>query len=280
MRNDILRRFAALLFLTAPVAAQEPIGKAEPADKPAPVTVSFEMLPSNHMMLAVKLNGKGPYNLIFDVGSPVTLLSNRAAKGSGLIEDEPSFPMLFGARGEEKVDTLEIGDLKAEDVPVLIMDHPVVNALGEILEKPLDGLVGHTFFARYRTTIDYQAKQMTLEPVEGEIRDLFAELPDRLMGPKKAKRIILEPAALFGFNVEAGEDTSGVRVVSVLADSPAAEAGLEPGDLLTTLDGRWTTNVADVYAAAADVTPGEALEVVLLRDGEERTLTLTPRAGF
>jgi PDZ domain/Aspartyl protease len=267
--------YASLLF-AVPSAAQEPI------EKPAPVVVPFKMLPSNHMLVEVKLNDKGPYKLIFDVGSPVTLLTNRAAKGCGLIKDGPSFPMLFGARGEAEVKKLEFGDLKAEDVPVLIMDHPVVKALGEILGEPIDGLMGHSFFARYRTTIDYQAKQMSLEPVEGEIRDLFAELPERLMGPKKAKRIILEPAGLFGLSVGPPDDdeTVGVPILTVLPDSPASVAGLKPGDILTTLDGRWTTSVADVYAAAADVVPDKPVDLVVIREGEEKTLALTPRAGF
>ena len=46
----------------------------------------FEMLASNHMVVEAKINGKGPYRLIFDLGAPITLLSNKAAEASGAIK--------------------------------------------------------------------------------------------------------------------------------------------------------------------------------------------------
>ena len=69
-------------------------------------------------------------------------------------------------------------------------------------------------------------------------------------------------------------------VAEVLPGSPAARAGLKPGDVLTTLDDRWTTSVADAYAAAADVEPGRDVRVVILRDGKEQTLTVRPADGI
>lgn len=273
---------AILAGLTSSTLAQEPPPSPASPDK-APIVVPFQTLASNHMVVEVKLNGKGPYTLIFDVGSPVTLLSNRAAKGSGLIQDKGrGFPMLFGAQGAEEVDELQVGDLVAKNVPVLVMDHPLVGALGQVLGRPLDGLMGHTFFARYKTTIDYQAGTMAFEPVDSEIRDLFAQLPDRLMGPKKARRVILEPAALFGFRVGPANDnlTEGVPVLEVIPDSPAAEAGLQAGDLLTTFDGRWTSSIPDVYQAASRVEPQKPVELTISRNGKPQTLTLTPRPGF
>lgn len=263
----------AALALLAPAAAfaQEPAPQG-------PVVVPFQMLPSNHMVVDVKLNGQGPYTLIFDVGSPVTLLGNRAAKGAGLIDKENSFPFLFGARGAEEVEKLQVGDLVAEDVPVLIMDHPVVAALGKILGKPLDGLMGHTFFARYKTTIDYQAHTMAFEPVDHEISDLFAELPDRLMGPKKARQIIVEPSALLGLTLD--DSAPDARVASVLPDSPASRAGLQPGDVLTELDGRWITRPADLYTATSSLLPGQPVPLLIRRQDQPQTLSLTPIIGF
>ena len=60
---------------------------------------------------------------------------------------------------------------------------------------------------------------------------------------------------------------------------PPHRGGLKPGDVLTTLDGRWTTSIADVFHAAADAEPGRAAAVVILRDGKELTLTVTPAEG-
>ncbi len=176
---------------------------------------------------------------------------------------------------------------------MIILDHPVLKALGEVLGRRLDGIVGYTFFARYRTTIDYQAHTIGFEPVEFEVKNLIRELPERIAGPKVARRVVLAPAGLWGLSVaeaepapgheaDAGLDTRGVVVRDVLAGSPAEAAGLKPGDILTTLDGRWTTSVADTYAAASAASAGSDRDVpvVLLRDGRELTLSVRPRPGI
>ena len=123
---------------------------------------------------------------------------------------------------------------------------------------------------------------MTFEPVDFQIRDLLRELPDRLAGPKTARRRVLAPRGLWGLRLgqpTGGIESPGVPIREVLPDSPAARAGLKPGDVLTTLDDRWTTSVADAYAAAADVPPGRDASVVILRDGKEQVLTVRPADG-
>jgi S1-C subfamily serine protease len=72
----------------------------------------------------------------------------------------------------------------------------------------------------------------------------------------------------------------GVPIRAVLEGSPAAAAGLKPGDILTTLDGRWTTSIADTYAAAAAVAPGRDVPLVILREGRTETVTVRPKPGI
>ena len=50
-------------------------------------------------------------------------------------------------------------------------------------------------------------------------------------------------------------------------------------DVLTSIDDRWTSSIHDVFAAAADVAPGQAVAVVVRRDGKELVLTLRPEDG-
>ena len=68
----------ALALLPLPAAASRP---EEPA--PIPVVVPFELLATDHMVVRARVNGEGPYRMIFDLGAPVTLLSPRAAEASG-----------------------------------------------------------------------------------------------------------------------------------------------------------------------------------------------------
>jgi membrane-associated protease RseP (regulator of RpoE activity) len=234
------------------------------------------------MLVRARINGKGPYRLIFDLGAPITLLSNRAGEEAGVVQAAGRRSFLFSMRGEAEIARLQVGGLTAEKLPVVVFDHPALKLLGQAFGQSIDGIIGFTFFARYRTTIDYQVNEMTFEPVDFQMRDLLKELPERLMGPRTARRKVLAPSGLWGLRLGApqeGIDAPGVPIAAVLPGSPAAAAGLKPGDVLTELDGRWTTSIADVYAAAAGAEPGRDVRVVILRGGMEQTLTVQPADG-
>ncbi len=48
------------------------------------------------MAIMVKINGQGPYRLLFDTGAPITLIDNKVAEAAGLLKDvpEPLFSIL------------------------------------------------------------------------------------------------------------------------------------------------------------------------------------------
>jgi hypothetical protein len=277
-RSSVLATLALSACLAPSLVAQEP---PPPKEKAGPVSLPFELVASNHMVVQAKINGKGPFRLIFDSGAPVSLLGNKAAEESGAIAKDAPKSFLMGLRGEGMIKDLEVGDLKAKDVPVIVLDHPTLKAIGTFLGKPLDGIVGFTFFARYRTTIDYQAKVMTLEPVDFAVRDLLKELPGRLSGPKVAKKRVLAPSGLWGLTLGDPVDSGlGVAIKTVRPGSPADLAGLKPGEVLTTLDGRWTSNAADAYLAADGAAPGQDVEVVVSGDGKERKVQVKPVGGI
>ena len=260
--------------------AQVPAKTATPATK---AVVPFTMLPSNHMVVQATINGKGPYRLIFDLGAPITLLGNQVSEASGVVKADVPRSFLFSMRGEAEVAKLQVGELIATKLPVIVFDHPALKVLGDVLGHPVDGIIGFTFFARYRTTIDYQANQMTFEPIDFVIRDLLRELPDRLAGPREVRRRVLAPGALWGLRLARSTgsiNSAGVPIAEVLPGSPASRPDLKPGDVLTTLDNRWTASVADAYAAAAAIEPGREVRVVILRSGKEQTLVVHPADGI
>ena len=72
-----------------------------------------------------------------------------------------------------------------------------------------------------------------------------------------------------------GKQTMSARVDSVQADSAAAAAGFQPGDLVTAIDGKPIADFADMQRVVSE-SSGQALQVTVKRDGTERVLTATP----
>jgi putative serine protease PepD len=68
---------------------------------------------------------------------------------------------------------------------------------------------------------------------------------------------------------------SGARVVSVQPDSPAADAGLRPGDVVTAIDDRPVTSSTELTAAVRSRTPGDEVRLTVRRDGSTETLQVT-----
>ncbi len=71
----------------------------------------------------------------------------------------------------------------------------------------------------------------------------------------------------------------GVRIESVLPDSPAARAGLTGGDRLKSIDGRQITDLRSYANILRELSPGETITIEVERDGEtlEMTATLVAR---
>jgi hypothetical protein len=289
-----LALLTGLVTLAPAVAAppeKAPPAKADeknPTKKAAkPVVIPFELLKSRHMAIQVKINGKGPYRVIFDTGAPTNLLNNKIAEEAGLTaknEGGKKGGLPFAAvLGTKTIKKFEAGDLVLEGMTTMVADHPTVQALAEVV-GPVEGLIGFPFFARYKMTIDYQKKEMTLVPTDYVPGDTMASMMEKILGAqgKKADPAVLAPAAVWGFAVDKdkGDDDDGVKVTAVLAKSPAAAGGLKVGDRLLTLDGRWTDTVSDTFVAATSVKPGKPATLVVTRDGKEVKLTVTPGKGL
>ncbi len=277
-----MNRFLPLLlviFLAAPAQAQSPSD---------PIKVPFELLPSGHFLVDVTLNGKGPYKLVFDTGAPLMLLSSRIAKEGGLSKKKGGFSLFTGPNTVD-VKELGVGTAKAEGVPSVIMDHPTVEAISDAFEKKfgkIEGIVGFPFFARYSTTIDYQKKELTLVPNGYKPGDFLQDMMGSIMkatsqtGNPEPK--VVAPAGLWGFRAakDSSDKEAGIPVKTVSANGPAAAGGLKEGDRLLTLDGRWTDSETDLANAAGFVKPGRVAKVVVLRDGKEVELNVTPTKGY
>ena len=62
--------------------------------------------------------------------------------------------------------------LKAKNVSTMVLDHPTVQAIAAFV-GPIEGILGFTFYARYKTSIDYEKKLITFEPSTYEPGDVM-----------------------------------------------------------------------------------------------------------
>ena len=68
----------------------------------------------------------------------------------------------------------------------------------------------------------------------------------------------------------------GIEVVEVVADSPAAVAGLQPEDLLVEAAGVALRSVEDLQRLMTEETIGRPIDLTIVRRGDDRQVTITP----
>lgn len=93
----------------------------------------------------------------------------------------------------------------------------------------------------------------------------FPDIPDLPQAPQGRQ--------LLGIAVEDADD--GATVVRVTSGSPADDAGLEVGDVITEIDGEAVSGAADVVAAVRSNDAGDEITVTYERDGEAETVRVT-----
>lgn len=108
--------------------------------------------------------------------------------------------------------------------------------------------------------------RQTGEPSSGEARPSGEGPPWIGM---RIQNVTGEIGALAGTTLE-----SGVYVAQVAKDGPADSAGIRPGDIITGLDGKAIADMRELARAVASSSPGDRVEVDLVRNSEPLRLTL------
>jgi len=124
------------------------------------------------------------------------------------------------------------------------------------------GTVGTT--TQYATPIDYAA-QVADEIIEtGTVRHTWLGVLGDDLDPTTAASL----------------GRSGATLTRVMADGPAAAAGLREGDVVLAIDGVQTTSMSSLVVALRTHRPGDAVAVTFVRDGQQLATmaTLTTRA--
>ena len=297
----------ALISITA-LAFDDPPGaaKAKPTARDPQIGRSFQvpyrLTDTNHFLVRVRLNGKGPFNFLVDSGAPALFVATETAKTIGLKPAKDAFWTPIDRLDFEGGAELTGVKARVEDPFQLVG----MNALG-LPGASIDGILGFTILARYRLEIDPTKDRMTWTRLDYEPRD--PPVPDRRPGdqapPEMQAMSALGPIAkglaflmgkqpeeerhprgflglVWSEQVEAGQ--TRLQVVSILKGSPASTGGVQPGDRILRIKDRSIKGKTEARAALAEVRPGNTVPLVVRRgsgaDARELSLTLTAGEGL
>ena len=257
--------------------------------------IPYRLADTQHILVRAKINGKGPYTFIMDTGAPDLFFAKDTAQKIGITP---------GKQSEATLDRLEIeGGAVLEKLTVRIADPSQLtgmNALG-INDTKIEGVLGYNVLARFRieldltrtkmlwTRLDYTPPAMATlgemtggKPLQPSANYTAMENMNKSLGslfPKKGENQTL----LRGFfGIEFTEGTKDLRVKMVLPQSPAADAGLKAGDLLTQAalenkEAQKLTQTKDALQLLSGVAPGESVTFTVQRGSQ--TLKVSVKAG-
>jgi hypothetical protein len=100
--------------------------------------------------------------------------------------------------------------------------------------------------------------------------DLVVGLADAVFGVERTD----PPARRITMGVLLEDSESGVRVTTVVPESPAASAGVREGDVIVEAAGRAVTVPAELRRIVGERQPGDCLPLLVRRDGETRDIVV------
>ncbi len=268
---------------------------AQPPAPSDPVMVPYRLTDTKHVLVRLKLNGKGPFNFILDTGAPAVFVPKKLAGNIGLV---------IGDDGWGQFDRFELeGGLTVPGVRARVEDLfqlEGMNGLG-LAGVELHGVVGYNVLAKFRITYDFTADTLSFVPLTGftppaltlgrttggqgglEILGPVMKLLGAFMGI--TPNFDTQPRGFLGFTSQERGDK--LVIVGVLANGPADVAGLKSGDWLhrLTVSGkaRDVTGAKSLDRSLAGLKPGDTVGMEVTRDTANSTtvkLTLTAGKGL
>jgi hypothetical protein len=139
-----------------------------------PVTVSMRPYKGARSVVAVKVNGAGPYDFMVDTGATVTVLDAALFQELGLrAEGSSRINSSAGATDEilSVVQEITLDSLSARDITVVSMKSPMTGTG----YYGVRGILGENFLRHFDILLDNQHRRMTLDAGEGLAGSLAGE---------------------------------------------------------------------------------------------------------
>ncbi len=157
--------------------------------------------------------------------------------------------VIYGYRGKSK--RFELGDLYFNEIVTSFQDL-LFEELDKNVQLVRNGIIGNNLLSRFRVLIDYTRGKFYLRPLK----------------KKYNKDFTFDKSGITLFAV--GPDLKQYYVVAVIKDSPADEAGITPGDLITRV-GRKRAKRMTLQDITEKFTKkeGKLIKLTINRSGEE-----------
>src|SRR5437762_892098 len=174
---------------------------------------------------------------------------------------------IISARGRD-IHAGQFDDFLQIDAPINSGNSggPTCNLSGEVIGintaiySPTGGSVGIGFAVPSNT-----AKSIVAQLKEGgHVTRGWLGVAIQSITPALAKSLGMNP-----------DEPTGALVATVTANSPAAKAGLKPGDVILTANGQPVKSVHDLPRLVASMPPGQKLELSVRRGGKDMNLAAT-----
>ncbi len=91
-------------------------------------------------------------------------------------------------------------------------------------------------------------------------------------GPKEATQTRRSFKVTFGVIPSYGSDAVGLEIDGAKNESPAGKAGMQKGDVITSIDGKEIKNIYDYMYRLAELKPGQTVDVIIKRKEKELKL--------
>ena len=285
-------RATALLVAGLVLSSARPAVAQDRGPQPRDVSsveVPYKLTDTKHVMVRVKLNGKGPFNFIIDTGAPALIMTEAVAKKAGAKMED----------GWAKLDTLDLeGGLsisKARGVAIDMFQLKGMNAMG-LAGVELHGVLGYNVLARFRIQYDFTQPKLVWTPVNFEVPapkriadankkgsqgslELMGDVMQFLaaFGGIKAN-FAVQPRGFLGAELE--PTAKDLLVKSVFVGGPAEKAGLKAGDRIQTAKGKVVDTPDELLEAVQKLPVGAALKLTVKRGDDTKDITVELGKGL
>jgi predicted aspartyl protease len=253
---------AALLCTVAPSAGQA--SPAEDVAEPEPLYAAPSRLDrAGRVLVAVEVNGQGPFRFIVDTGANRSAISPETAAKLGLSPGTQTAVDVHGVTGSAMLPSVDIVSLRAGEI---LMPRRRLPVLASAVFAGADGILGIEGLSNARIEVDFVNDRVSIAPSTGR-----RVASDSLIVPVRLKHggLLMADGRMGGVRVHVVVDTGAERT---LGNLPLRDALLHrvPSD---------RRSATTVLGATPEIATGLSFEAPALHLGEARLVNLPVTFG-